>query len=376
MGQRSMFRENRDRPLIAVAMSGGVDSSVAAALLVERGYRVVGLTLKLWDYDRMGGNVRHESTCCSVDDIWDARAVAEQLGIPHYVVDARAEFEARVVRSFEEEYLHGRTPNPCVLCNSEVKWRVLLRKALSLGAQYFATGHYARILYDADRRRYLLLRARDPSKDQSYALWALRQEQLQYTLLPLGELSKGQVRELAGRLGLRTANKADSQEICFVPDNDYRRYLRERFGSRAMAEGEIVDLAGNVIGRHQGYVNFTIGQRRGLGVSLGKPAYVVDIRPEENRVVVGGREALLSRGLVADRLNWISIPALEEPMRVWVKTRYRDRGSWATIFPGDDGGVQVEFEEPQAAVTPGQSVVFYEGDAVVGGGVIARRLPT
>jgi tRNA-specific 2-thiouridylase len=370
-----MFQTDREKPLVAVAMSGGVDSSVTAALLLERGYRVVGLTMKLWDYERVGGNVRGESTCCSLEDIEDARAVADQLGFPHYVVDVRAEFESHVVRNFEQEYLRGRTPNPCILCNAQIKWRALLRKALALGASYFATGHYARVIYDADRQRYLLLRARDASKDQSYALWALRQEQLRYTILPLGELNKARVRQVAARLGLPTATKSESQEICFIPDNDYRRYLRERFGSQVARPGEIVDIAGRVLGRHSGYVNFTVGQRRGLGIAMGKPAYVVDIRPEENRIVVGEREALLASGLIAESTNWIAIPALEEPMRVWVKTRYRDRGAWAKIRPREDGdSVVVEFEEPQAAITPGQSVVFYDGEVVVGGGIIATRL--
>ncbi len=372
-----MYREDRQKPLVAVAMSGGVDSSVTAALLLERGYRVVGLTMKLWDYERVGGNVHRESSCCSLDDIEDARAVAHQLGIPHYVVDIQEEFARTVIRNFEEEYLRGRTPNPCVLCNLHAKWRVLLRKALSIGAEYFATGHYARVIYDADSRRYLLLRATDRSKDQSYALWALRQDQLRYTILPLGELSKHEVRATAQRLGLRIARKAESQEICFIPDNDYRRYLQERFGPGVLREGEIVDTSGRVLGKHSGYPGFTIGQRRGLGIAVGKPMYVVDIRPELNQVVVGEREELFSRGLVAELVNWIAVERLEDPMQVWVKIRYRDRGSWATIRPHEDDPrrVVVQFEEPQPAVTPGQSVVFYDEDVVVGGGIIAERIP-
>ena len=368
-----MFRETENRPLVAVAMSGGVDSSVTAAILLERGYSVVGLTMKLWEYDTVGGNLYSESSCCSLEGIHDAARVADQLGIPHYVVDVHEAFEKQVIRNFIEEYRRGRTPNPCVLCNVLTKWDLLRLKGKALGAKYFATGHYARVRFNPATRRYELLRALDKGKDQSYALWALRQEQLADTLLPLGDLTKDATRKLAERLGLRTASKPDSQEICFVPDNDYRRFLRERGEPERV--GEIVDTEGNVLGHHRGYTGFTIGQRRGLGIAVGRPVYVVDIDPVRNRVVVGDREELLSRGLVASGVNWVALPGLEEPVRAWVKIRYRDRGSWATLHPGEEPGtVRVEFDEPQPAVTPGQSAVFYDGDRVLGGGFILKRL--
>ncbi len=368
-----VFKETDNRPLVAVAMSGGVDSSVAAALLLEQGYRVVGLTMKLWEYDAVGGNVHAERSCCSLEGISDAARVAAQLGIPHYTVDVHEAFEKDVVQNFIEEYRRGRTPNPCVLCNVRTKWDVLRLKARALGARYFATGHYARVKRNLDTGRVELWRAADKSKDQSYALWALRQDQLAETLLPLGELTKETTRKMAERLGLRTATKPDSQEICFVPDNDYRRFLRERGEPERV--GEIVDTAGNVLGHHRGTTGFTIGQRRGLGIAVGRPVYVVDIDPERNRVVVGDREELLSRGLIATGVNWVAIPELERPTRAWVKIRYRDRGSWATLYPAEEAGaVRVEFDEPQAAVTPGQSAVFYDGDRVLGGGFILSRL--
>ncbi len=368
-----MFKEREDLPLVAVAMSGGVDSSVAAALLLERGYKVVGLTMKLWEYDAVGGNVHAESSCCSLEGISDAARVAEQLGIPHYVVDVHEAFERDVIQNFVDEYRRGRTPNPCVLCNVKTKWDVLRLKAKALGAQYFATGHYARVRRNAETGRFELWRAVDLDKDQSYALWALRQAQLAETLLPLGDMTKDATRKMAERLGLRTAKKPDSQEICFVPDNDYRRFLRDRGEPERV--GEIVDTAGNVLGYHRGTTGFTIGQRRGLGIAVGRPVYVVDIDPERNRVVVGSREDLLSHGLIATGVNWVALSELRQPTRAWVKIRYRDRGAWATLYPAEEPkSVRVEFEEPQAAVTPGQSAVFYDGDRLLGGGFILARL--
>ena len=360
------------KPLVVVAMSGGVDSSVAAALLLKQGYRVIGITMKLWEFEDVGGNPARESACCSIESMNDAALVCRKLGVPHYVVDFQEEFRKWVVENFVSEYLAGRTPNPCVICNSRIKWETLLVKARSLGAEYLATGHYARVERDASTGRYLLKKGVYSEKDQSYALWGLTQDSLAHTLFPLGELTKPRVREIAAELGLRTAGKRESQEICFVPDNDYRRLIREKAGEKAsaLAEGEFVSPDGEFLGKHSGYPNFTIGQRRGLGIALGRPVYVVDIRPETNQVVVGDRAHLFRRGLRASRVNWIAVAGLETPRRLFVKIRYKDPGAFATVKQLDDGRVEVRFEQPQRAVTPGQSVVFYDGDTVVGGGVI------
>lgn len=356
-------------------MSGGVDSSVAAALLCERGYRVIGVTMNLWDYDRVGGNVNRDSGCCSIDTMDDARAVCHKLGIPHYVVNFRDEFEATVTENFVREYLSGRTPNPCVRCNTYIKWGALLRKAFDLGADYIATGHYARITRDSESGRYLLRRGVDRSKDQSYALWGLQPAGLRHTLLPVGEYTKSEVREIARRLGLRTAEKPESQEICFVPDNDYRRYLREKVPSlQEGVGGEIVDREGNVVGLHRGFPFYTVGQRRGLGLSLGRPVYVTEIDPRTNRVIVGTQDELEVGGLVAEQVNWVSIEGLASPRRAEVKIRYRDPGVVATLYPQDNGRVKVLFERPQRAVTAGQSAVFYEDDILLGGGVIQSAI--
>ncbi|HDL19419.1 MAG TPA: tRNA 2-thiouridine(34) synthase MnmA [Bacteroidetes bacterium] len=362
---------------VVVAMSGGVDSSVAAALLVRQGYRVIGATMKLWEFQDVGGNIRGDSACCSVESMNDARTVCQTLGMPHYVFDFQQQFNECVVSNFVSEYLRGRTPNPCVLCNTKIKWETLLKKTEELGADFIATGHYARIEYHSGRKRYILRKGLYREKDQSYALWGLTRESLQKTLFPLGELTKTEVRKIAGEFGLKTAAKGESQDICFVPDNDYRRLIRERTAGkneRLIRDGEIVTTTGTVVGRHHGYPNYTIGQRKGLGVAMGKPVYVVDIRPEENQIIIGGKEELSGSGLIADQVNWIAIETLPVPARYFVKIRYRDRGSFAQVFPREDGSVRVKFEIPQAAVTPGQSVVFYDDDIVVGGGIIQRKM--
>jgi tRNA-specific 2-thiouridylase len=369
------INSNNRNDTVLVAMSGGVDSSVAAALLCERGYRVIGVTMNLWDYDRVGGNVNRDSGCCSIDTMDDARAVCHTLGVPHYVVNLRDQFEEMVTENFIREYLEGRTPNPCVRCNTYLKWGVLLQKAHELGADRIATGHYARITYDRDRGRYLLRRGVDRDKDQSYALWGIRPEGLRRTLLPVGEFTKAEVRQIARRLGLRTAEKPESQEICFVPDNDYTRFLREKVPTLLSVEGgEIVDRQGNVVGRHRGFPFYTVGQRRGLGLSLGRPVYVTAIDPEANRVVIGDADDLLAEGLIAEKVNWVSIDGLEAPRPAEVKIRYRDPGSPATLYPEPDGQIRVIFSEPQRAVTPGQSAVFYDDDIVLGGGIIAAAV--
>lgn len=366
---------DRHEKTVVVAMSGGVDSSVAAALLCERGYRVIGVTMNLWDYDRVGGNVNRDSGCCSIDTMDDARAVCHVLGIPHFVVNFREEFEATVTEHFVREYLEGRTPNPCVRCNTYVKWGALLRKARELGADFIATGHYARITYDDARERYLLRRGVDRDKDQSYALWGIRPAGLRKTLLPVGEFTKTEVRQIASRLGLRTAAKPESQEICFIPDDNYGRFLRAKVPELQEVEGgEIVDRHGRIVGRHRGYPFYTVGQRRGLGLSLGRPVYVTAIDPENNRVVVGDGDELLAQGLIATNINWVSIDGIDSPRPAEVKIRYRDPGAAATLYPEPGGRLRVLFSSPQRAVTPGQSAVFYDGDVVLGGGVIDKAI--
>ncbi len=366
---------DRHEKTVVVAMSGGVDSSVAAALLCERGYRVIGVTMNLWDYDRVGGNVNRDSGCCSIDTMDDARAVCHVLGIPHFVVNFREEFEATVTEHFIREYLEGRTPNPCVRCNTYVKWGALLRKARELGADFIATGHYARITYDDARERYLLRRGVDRDKDQSYALWGIRPAGLRKTLLPVGEFTKTEVRQIASRLGLRTAAKPESQEICFIPDDNYGRFLRAKVPELQEVEGgEIVDRHGRIVGRHRGYPFYTVGQRRGLGLSLGRPVYVTAIDPENNRVVVGDGDELLAQGLIATNINWVSIDGIDSPRPAEVKIRYRDPGAAATLYPEPGGRLRVLFSSPQRAVTPGQSAVFYDGDVVLGGGVIDKAI--
>lgn len=357
---------------VVVAMSGGVDSSVAAALLHERGYRVIGVTMNLWDYTRVGGNINRDSGCCSIDTMDDARAVCHKLGVPHYVVNFREQFEAAVTDDFISEYMEGRTPNPCVRCNTYIKWGVLIQKAEELGADKIATGHYARVAYDDASGRYFLKRGKDGKKDQSYALWGIRQLGLARTLFPVGEFTKDEIRQIARRLGLRTAEKPESQEICFIPDNDYTRYLRMKRPEieTQLREGEIVDQRGKYLGSHAGFPFYTIGQRKGLGISAPLPVYVTEIDAGNNRIVVGSNDDLRHTGLIADNVNWIAIEKLEGEMEVDAKIRYNSPGAPAVIRPSETGGVELRFIEPQRAVTPGQSVVFYQGEVVVGGGVI------
>jgi tRNA-uridine 2-sulfurtransferase len=363
---------------IAVAMSGGVDSSTVAAMLRADGYTLVGLTLQLWNQRRLAGKEgmpeQVTGRCCSLDDVYDARRVAEALEIPYYVVNEQERFEDDVVRPFVREYLNGRTPIPCSLCNNHIKFDQLLVRARQIGADRIATGHYARNEYDPVRNRWILSRPVDESKDQTYFLFGLTQEQLSRTLFPLGGYRKTEVRALAAQHGLAVAIKPDSQEICFVPGGDYKKfigaYLHEQAEEIPDTAGELVSTTGEVIGQHGGIHNFTIGQRKGLGVASPDPLYVIQIEPGSRRVTVGSDAEATTRMLRARELNWIAIPSLEGEMRVRAKIRHRHEPAWATIRRVGPEEVEACFDEPQRAVTPGQSAVFYDEDEVVGGGWI------
>jgi tRNA-uridine 2-sulfurtransferase len=362
---------------IAVAMSGGVDSSTVAALLVRQGKAVVGMTMQLWNQRRLPELATENSTgrCCSLDDVYDARRVAEQIGIPYYVVNFERQFEEHVVKPFVEEYLAGRTPIPCTLCNNYIKFDRFLEMADSVGARYMATGHYARIRYDEASGRYQLLRAVDHSKDQTYFLCGLTQPQLARTLFPLGELNKPEVRELARSMDLAVAAKGDSQEICFVPNGDYAAFmsawLKDTGVPEARTQGEIVTTSGRTLGRHAGVHHFTVGQRKGLGIATGKPLYVIRTDPESRRVTVGNSDDLLRSSFFAAAVNWISIARITAPLRAQVKIRNKHAAACATLHATPDPTrVDVIFDQPQRAVTPGQGAVFYDGDMVLGGGWI------
>jgi len=368
-----------DTRTIAVAMSGGVDSSTVAAMLRAEGHNVVGLTMQLWNQRRLAGHEGMpeavQGRCCSLDDVYDARRVAETIGIPYYVVNHEERFERDVVRPFVEQYLSGRTPIPCSLCNNHLKFDQLLIVAQQIGADALATGHYARVEFDEPSGRWLLKRPTDRSKDQTYFLFGLTQAQLSRTLFPLGGMMKPEVRTLAQQHGLALAQKPDSQEICFVPGGDYKKfldaYLAEQGEALPDTAGELVTTDGQVVGEHGGIHNFTVGQRKGLGVATGSPLYVIQIKGDARQVVVGNQEELYTRTLRVHRTNLISVGDLPDPMRVKVKIRHRHEGAAALIEQSADDEILATFDQPQRAVTPGQAAVFYDEDVVVGGGWIA-----
>jgi tRNA-specific 2-thiouridylase len=372
--------ENPTSETIAVAMSGGVDSSAVAALLRSQGHTLVGLTLQLWNQRRLAGHEGMpesvQGRCCSIDDVYDARRVAEQLDIPYYLVNQQARFEAEVVKPFVSEYLAGRTPIPCTLCNNHLKFDQLLTTARQIGADRIATGHYARNHFDEARGRWILSRPADKSKDQTYFLFGLTQEQLSRTLFPLGEMNKPAVRVMASDAGLDVAAKPDSQEICFIPGGDYnaflKAYLDEQGEELPDSSGELVSASGEILGRHEGIHSFTVGQRKGLGLTSPEPLYVLNIHPDSHQVTVGADADLMSHDLTANRLNWISIPTLAEgeSIRVHIKVRHRHTPAAATLTGAGEDLVRARFDEPQRAITPGQSAVFYQEDEVVGGGWI------
>jgi tRNA-specific 2-thiouridylase len=367
---------------IAVAMSGGVDSSAVAALLHAQGHPLVGLTLQLWNQRRLAANYADlglpetvpQGRCCSIDDVYDARHVAEHLNIPYYLVNAQDRFEAEVVRPFVSEYLAGRTPIPCTLCNNHLKFDQLLLTARQIGAERIATGHYARNRYDEARGRWILSRPADKSKDQTYFLFGLTQDQLSRTLFPLGEMQKPAVREMAAGHGLELAQKPDSQEICFIPGGSYQSfltaYLAEQGENVPDSSGELISSSGEVMGHHEGIHGFTVGQRKGLGLSSPDPLYVLKIHPDSHKVEVGPDDQLLSTKLTANRLNWVSIPEPTEPIRVTIKIRHRHEPAPATLRVLAPDHIEAIFDDPQRAITPGQSAVFYQGDEVAGGGWI------
>ncbi len=352
---------------VVVGMSGGVDSSVAAYLLKEQGYDVIGVTMQIWQDEEQA--VQEENGgCCGLSAVDDARRVAAALDIPYYVMNFKKEFKEHVIDYFVEEYQNGRTPNPCIACNRYVKWESLLQRSLSIGAEYIATGHYARVV-QLENGRYTLRRSATLAKDQTYALYNLTQEQLRRTLMPVGEYTKEEVRAIAEKINLRIANKPDSQDICFVPDGDYASYIEEEAGVK-VPEGDFVLTDGTVIGRHKGITHYTVGQRKGLGLALGYPAFVLEIRPTTNEVVIGTREESMTTQLRARNLNFMAIEDLTEPLHVFTKIRYNHKGAWCTIEKTGEDEVVCTFDEPQRAVTPGQAVVFYDGEYVLGGGTI------
>lgn len=359
---------------VLVAMSGGIDSTVVALMLHKEGYEVIGITMKTWDYAASGGSTK-ETGCCNVDSFNDARKAAVENGFPHFILDIRDEFGDFVIENFVDEYLAGRTPNPCVMCNTHIKWRALLKRADAMGCDYIATGHYANI-HQHTNGRYYLSKGADETKDQSYVLWGLEQDLLSRTLLPLGNYRKSEIRKMAEDYGYpELAKKSESYEICFVPDNDYRGFLKRKVDGleKRVDGGLFVDKTGKILGKHKGYPFYTIGQRKGL-VAVGRPIYVTEIIPETNTVVLGDEEDLVKKEVFIAKVNWLKYEGVEDGTELLTKIRYKDSGTLGKMYNEDDGSLRFEFYDDAKGIAPGQSAVIYEGDDVVGGGIIQRRI--
>lgn len=356
---------------VVVGMSGGVDSSVAACLLKEQGYEVIGVTMQIWQEEGRDA-VEEQGGCCGLSAVEDARRVAEYLQIPYYVMNFKKEFKEKVMDYFVEEYLQGRTPNPCIACNRYVKWESLLQRSLAIGADYIATGHYARIK-KLPNGRYAVCHSAAARKDQTYALYGLTQHQLAHTLMPIGDYEKEEIREIAGRKGLPVAHKPDSQEICFVPDNDYAAFIDRQAKERVPGPGNFITSSGEILAEHKGITHYTIGQRKGLHLAMGHPVFVTQILPETNEVVIGESGDVFSTELLCDRINYMGMEDLKLPRKVMAKIRYGHRGALCTVEKTGEDEIKCTFEEPVRAVTPGQAVVFYEDGCVLGGGTIKRR---
>lgn len=355
---------------VLVAMSGGIDSTVTALMLHHEGYEVVGITMKTWDYASSGSS-KKETGCCNLDSFNDARMAAVENGFPHFILDIREEFGDFVIENFVDEYLAGHTPNPCVMCNTHIKWKALLKRADALGCEFIATGHYG-IVSQHDNGRYMISRGVDETKDQSYVLWGLQQDLLRRTILPLGKYRKTEIRQMAKDFGYpELAKKAESYEICFVPDNDYRGFLKKKVPGleERVAGGNFIDKSGKILGKHKGYPFYTIGQRRGLDVAFGKPVYVTAIYPDNNAVVLGDEEDLDQNDMIVGKINMVKYDTVSNQMEAYTKIRYKTEASLSNLYP-ENGGVKVRFHENVKSIAPGQSAVFYEGDDVIGGGII------